>query len=126
MLSGASCLAPSAEAPRSEIASVGGGQGAEGGCGRAGGPGGAGGGVPAGAAYRGDDEIAHLYAAHRSPDLGDLGQCLMPDHQVVKLGWRRAVLKRADLFVSAADADIEHAKLDLIGLGQAGFLFLDQ
>jgi hypothetical protein len=78
-----------------------------------------------GAAYRGYDEISHLEALDGGADLYDLGQRLMADHQVVIPGRRGAVLKGTDLFVGAADADIQQAQHDLVGLGEPGNVLLD-
>jgi len=73
----------------------------------------------AGAAYRGDDEISHFEALDGRADLHDLGQRLMADHQ-----WSSQAAgcrtQGADLFVGAADADIQQAQRDLVGLGEPG------
>ena len=78
-----------------------------------------------GAAYRWHDEISHLEALDGRADLHDLGQRLVADHQVVIPGRRGAVLKGTDLFVGAADADIQHPQHDLVGLGEPGSFLLD-
>ena len=49
----------------------------------------------------------------------------MADHQVVIPGRRGAVLKGTDLFVGTADADIQQAQRDLVGLGEPGNILLD-
>jgi hypothetical protein len=47
------------------------------------------------------------------------------DHQVI-FPWRwSAVLKGTDLFIGAADADVQHSQGDLVRLGDPGNFLLD-
>ncbi|MFY9929058.1 MAG: hypothetical protein WAK82_13710 [Streptosporangiaceae bacterium] len=81
--------------------------------------------IRTGAAYRWHDEIPHPEALDGRADGRDLGQCLVADHQVIIPGRRRAVLKGADLFVGAADPDIEQAQRHLVGQPELGSFLLD-
>ena len=77
------------------------------------------------AACKAGDLAAATKALDGGANLHDLGQRLMADHQVVIPGRRGAVLKGTDLFVGAADADIQQAQRDLVGLGEPGNVLLD-
>jgi hypothetical protein len=71
------------------------------------------------------DEVSWLKAFDRRPHVHDLGQRLVPDHQVVISRWRDSVLEGADFLVGATDADVEHPQRDLVRLGEPGEFLLD-
>jgi len=48
------------------------------------------------------------------------------DDEMFAAAWRGAVVERADLAVGSADADVEHAYLDLILFRNLWFVMLDQ
>ena len=52
--------------------------------------------------------------AHGRPDVDHLAERLVPEHQPLAPGGRRAVVKVADLAVGAADADLGHAHRDVV------------
>ena len=54
-----------------------------------------------------------------------LGQRLVPNDQMVVPGLRGAVLEGADLFVRAAQADVEHPQQHLVWLGEPGHVPVD-
>src|SRR4051812_15861481 len=65
----------------------------------------------------GHDEVTRLKAAHRAAGLGHNAKTFMPKNQPVKTLGRIAVIKTTDFTVGAANADLEHAKLNLCGRG---------
>ncbi len=83
-------------------------------------------GVRARPAHHRDREVADLDARDRGPDLDDLAERLVADHEVGRTRRRRAVLERHDLAVGAADADLEHPQSDVGGRGEDRLRVIDQ
>ena len=81
--------------------------------------------VDAWAAHRRHDQVSDLEVVDGRPNLRNLGQGLMTDHQMVISRWRCPVLERTDLPVSAADPDLEHMEPDLIRLNEPGDFVID-
>jgi len=81
--------------------------------------------VDAWAAHRGHGQVADLEVVDGRPNLHNLGEGLMTDHQMVISRWRCSVLERTDLPVSTANPDLEHVEPDLIRLNEPGDFVID-
>src|SRR6516165_8325087 len=83
-------------------------------------------GVGAGSPYGGHDQVPFTEALDDGSDLDDLGQSLVPNDQVVLSIRRGAVFERADLFVGAADPDLQDAEENVVRLGDARHRVVDK